>query len=221
MTYNFSLPQFRPALLKTLLTNLVYLQPRIALKIPIIVSSRTIVKGSGKIAIDGKIFPGMVKLGFSGLDFSVQHFPHTLIQLDGHLSLKGFSFIGVGSRIFINQNGIMELGEKFTASSEITIVCNKHITIGDDVIISWGTQIMDTDFHKILYNGEHVNIDKDINIGSHTWISSHVIIGKGVKIAENSIIAAGSVLTKDYPDSNSLLGGVPAKVLRSGVDWMR
>jgi acetyltransferase-like isoleucine patch superfamily enzyme len=42
------------------------------------------------------------------------------------------------------------------------------------------------------------------------------VIG-GVTIGENSVVAAGSVVTKDVP-ADTLVGGNPAKVIRSIVE---
>ena len=39
------------------------------------------------------------------------------------------------------------------------------------------------------------------------------MICPGVTIGENSVVGAGAVVTKDVPD-NTLVGGVPAKVIR-------
>lgn len=39
-------------------------------------------------------------------------------------------------------------------------------------------------------------------------------ITPGVTIGENSVVAAGSVVTKDVPD-NVVVGGVPAKIIKN------
>ena len=41
---------------------------------------------------------------------------------------------------------------------------------------------------------------------------------KGVRIGKGSIVAAGAVVTSDVPP-NSMVGGVPAKVIKSDVTW--
>ena len=53
-----------------------------------------------------------------------------------------------------------------------------------------------------------------ITIGNDVWIGGNVTILPGVNIGNNVIVAAGAVVTKDVPD-NSLVGGVPAKVIRT------
>lgn len=46
----------------------------------------------------------------------------------------------------------------------------------------------------------------------------NAIILKGVHIGNNSIIAAGAVVTKDVP-KNSIVAGVPAKVIKNNITW--
>ena len=41
---------------------------------------------------------------------------------------------------------------------------------------------------------------------------------KGVTIGEGSIIAAGALVNKDVPPK-SLVGGVPARVIKENVEW--
>lgn len=55
---------------------------------------------------------------------------------------------------------------------------------------------------------------KGISIGKNCWIGAKVTILDGVTIGSNCVIAAGAVVTKDMP-SNAVIGGVPAKVIRS------
>jgi acetyltransferase-like isoleucine patch superfamily enzyme len=49
------------------------------------------------------------------------------------------------------------------------------------------------------------------------WIAAGAIISGGVTVGEHSVVAAGSVVTKDVP-ANSLVGGNPARVIRSIAD---
>lgn len=53
-----------------------------------------------------------------------------------------------------------------------------------------------------------------IHIKKNAWIGAHASILQGVTIGENSIVAAGSVVTKDVPD-NVLVGGIPAKIIKA------
>jgi acetyltransferase-like isoleucine patch superfamily enzyme len=56
-------------------------------------------------------------------------------------------------------------------------------------------------------------IGKPIVIEKNVWIAAGAIIIGGVTVGENSVVAAGSVVTKDIPP-NTLVGGNPAKVIR-------
>lgn len=55
---------------------------------------------------------------------------------------------------------------------------------------------------------------KGIKIGKNCWIGSKVTILDGVEIGDGCIIAAGAVVNKSFP-ANSILGGVPAKLLKT------
>lgn len=58
---------------------------------------------------------------------------------------------------------------------------------------------------------------KGIKVGANCWIGSKVTILDGVEVGEGSIIAAGAVVNKSFP-ANSIIGGVPAKLIKSRTD---
>ena len=60
---------------------------------------------------------------------------------------------------------------------------------------------------------QHLGVAKPVTIGSDVWLGGNVTILPGVTIGNNVIVAAGAVVTKDVPD-NSLVGGVPARLIR-------
>ena len=63
-----------------------------------------------------------------------------------------------------------------------------------------------------------------ITIEDETWIGANVAITAGVKIGKHSVIAAGSVVTKDIPPYSVAVGN-PAKIIKrydfDRNDWMR
>lgn len=73
-------------------------------------------------------------------------------------------------------------------------------------------------------NHEHGQLDvpirlqsvsrKGIKIGKNCWIGSKVTILDGVELGDGCIIAAGAVVTKSFP-ANSMIGGLPARLLKS------
>lgn len=58
-----------------------------------------------------------------------------------------------------------------------------------------------------------VEFGKPVRIGQDCWIGGGAIICPGVTIGNRSVVAAGAVVTKDVP-ANSLVAGVPARVLK-------
>lgn len=54
---------------------------------------------------------------------------------------------------------------------------------------------------------------KDVIIGKKCWIGMNAIILPGVKLGDNTIVGAGSVVTKSFPDGNLVIAGNPAKII--------
>ena len=56
--------------------------------------------------------------------------------------------------------------------------------------------------------------ERDVTIGEDCWIGAGTIIVAGVSIGDRTVVAAGSVVTKDIPP-DSIAAGVPARVIRA------
>ncbi|WP_255312355.1 hypothetical protein [Companilactobacillus heilongjiangensis] len=59
-----------------------------------------------------------------------------------------------------------------------------------------------------------ITYTEPITVGNDVWIGGNVTVIADVNIGSNVIIAAGAVVVKDVPD-NSIVGGVPAKVIKT------
>ena len=85
------------------------------------------------------------------------------------------------------------------------------IEVEDNVQIGPGVTIVTTnhDFHD-----HNTLICGKVTIKRNVWIGCRVTIMPGVTVGENAVVAGGAVVTKDVP-ANSVVGGVPAKVIKT------
>ena len=113
-----------------------------------------------------------------------------------------------------DNGGNIHVGNNFFANYNVTILDNREVRIGDNVMIGPHTLIA-TVGHPLspAKRRAHSAIAKPIIIGNDVWIGGNVTIMPGLTIGNNVVIAAGAVVTKDVPD-NSLVAGVPAKKVR-------
>jgi len=75
--------------------------------------------------------------------------------------------------------------------------------------------VMDSDFHDISPEKRIGGTPKTgkVVIADNVWIGDRVTILKGSTIGRNSVVAAGAVVSGEFP-ANVVIGGVPAKVIR-------
>jgi len=96
----------------------------------------------------------------------------------------------------------------------------KKITIGNDCMFSDGITIRTGDSHAIIEvtTGRKLNPEEDVIVGNHVWLTQNVTILKGASIGDDCIVGTGSVVSGKFAE-NSVLSGIPAKVMKSGVTW--
>ncbi len=161
------------------------------------------------------------------------------IVIGEKLGIRGrctITIVGNNSSIIIGENFRIHAGYMILAgdNSEIKIskdcafrhpelVCmedNANITIGENCLFAHHVMLRTSDAHSILDNisKKRLNHAKDIHIGDHVWLADNTTILKGVTVGNNSVVATRSLVTKDVPD-NSIVAGVPAKVIKSNINW--
>jgi acetyltransferase-like isoleucine patch superfamily enzyme len=87
------------------------------------------------------------------------------------------------------------------------------ITIGDNVLIGPKVNLV-SENHPIDPTQRKSLIGKPIVIKDNAWIGASATILPGITVGENSIVAAGSIVTKDVPD-NTIVAGNPAKQIKT------
>ena len=65
-----------------------------------------------------------------------------------------------------------------------------------------------------FFENEKVEAAPPIQIGDHSWIGSHAVLLPGVVLGKFTIVGAGAVVTKSFPDGYVVIGGNPAHIIR-------
>lgn len=143
---------------------------------------------------------------------------------DNTVEIGKSCIIGHNCSIRIEGNGCnVSIGDGTTMTRDIHICVQEDgmsITVGKDCMFSNNIIVRTSDSHPIYKDGQRINPPAPIVIGNHVWIAPETTILKGVTIGDNCILASKSLLTKSVAES-CLVAGLPAKVVKTGVNWTR
>ncbi len=136
------------------------------------------------------MFGDNVRIGAFSRIVAATSFDHvgSYIRIGNNVGIGEFAYLGGGGGLEIGDDCI--IGQYLSCHPE-----NHNFGCGDRPIRLQGVT------------------RKGIRIGRNCWIGSKVTILDGVTIGDNCVIAAGAVVTKSMP-SDSVIGGVPARVLK-------
>ncbi len=138
-------------------------------------------------------------------------------------------------RILMERLTGKSIDENFALFPPFHTDCGKNITIGKNVFINAGCKFQDQggiaigDGALIGHNVVMATLNHDlvpenrgsmhpapIVIGKNVWIGANATILPGVTIEDGAIVAAGAVVTKDAA-ANTIVGGIPAKLIKDIV----
>jgi len=205
---------------KTLYFNIRYFGVD-GLKFPVILSHKVKLKScKGEIKIKGRLKKGMFIWGYTGIPIATMKEISVWNNL-GTVILKGFVNLGVGTKIYVGKGAELSLGNNFEITANSAIICEKKIEFGDDCLISWDVQIMDTDAHSVISSdtGVQKNMSRPIRIGNHVWVGLGVLILKGAEVPNNCVIAARSVIRSIYTEENAIIKSVFANKIIHNINW--
>ena len=140
-----------------------------------------------------------------------------------------------GNFVIENESGNISIGDRsFIGGGNFISI--ERIEIGNDVLISWGGTFMDNNAHSLNWEDRSKDVQdwkkgiEENKIGAYknwknvssapiiikdkAWIGFDVIILKGVTIGVGSVVAAGSVVTKDVTDY-TVVAGNPATFVKN------
>jgi acetyltransferase-like isoleucine patch superfamily enzyme len=122
----------------------------------------------------------------------------------------------------VSDGGTLVIGQATTIEQAHIVSQGAAVEIGEDCVLSQGVDIRNTDAHAILDlgSGERINPDETVRIGRHVWMGKQAMVLKGTTIGDGAIVAPRALVAEDLPP-NSQCAGVPARVLRRDIAWVR
>ena len=153
-------------------------------------------------------------------------------RIQPHSPIHGIS-IGddshiAGQLLVMCGTGSISVGRECFVGEGARVWSASRVEIGDRVLIAHGVQMFDNRTHPLDARERHQQAQallsrgempdarlldgKPIRVAEDAWIGANSIIGRGLTIGAASIVAAGSVVTRDVP-AGAIVGGNPARLL--------
>lgn len=115
---------------------------------------------------------------------------------------KGFKALKINEQCFIGDECLLDLADDIILEHDVTIA--ERVTVLTHINVGYKDHPLQKYFPAM---------NKPVIFEKGCFVGANSVILAGVKIGSCSFIAAGSIVTKDVP-SNTLAGGVPAKIIR-------
>jgi len=106
----------------------------------------------------------------------------------------------------------INIGKNVFVNHACTFMDRGGITLEDNVLIGPKVNLVTTN-HPLKPSERRATISHPIVIKRNAWIGAAATILAGVTIGENSVVAAGAVVKSDVPP-NTVVGGIPAKIIK-------
>ena len=207
-------------LIKSIYVNFRYLPLCQAIYLPIWITNNFKIRKlkRGQIILDVPNRKSII-LGDGGSPALQEFHGGLFLDRGAKLICHGFTVISQGTVFRLDKDAKIELGDKFYCNKNCFFRSSDIIKFGDHCAVGWNVQINTNDGHEVYYDDKICVNHGNIFIGENVWLTSNTIVCKNTSIADGCILAQGAVLTKKITDKNSLIGGVPAKVIKKGVRW--
>ncbi|MGQ8366335.1 acyltransferase [Glaciecola sp. 1036] len=149
------------------------------------------------------------------ISISIAEF-NTKISIGDNCFGKFFISIWGASTVNIDPN---------TSSNGCRVICdNGDVHIGEDCMIADHVIFQCGDQHGIVNveSGDIVNADRaSVKVGEHVWLARQTTLLNSSNVLSGSVVGLGSVVSRGTFEKNSILLGIPAKVVRNGFTWSR
>lgn len=150
-----------------------------------------------------KLWSRILMYGYKELFFAAGN----NVKFDPIFSRFSYRTISLGSNVFISSGAVF-------SADRSRIIIGSYVMFGPNVVVSGGDHdITQTDKPMFMVKDKAAACDADVVIEDDVWVGANSIILKGVTIGMGSIVAAGSIVTKNV-DPFCIYAGAPARKIK-------
>lgn len=148
------------------------------------------------------------------------------------LNMKGMKYFHLGSDSTIGKDSRflcvddykgmkytpeIRIGDNVYVAYHFSVMSAAPVIIEDNTLIASGV-VITSENHGIDPEASNSYADiplkaEPVHIGKGCWIGENVIITPGVELGDRCIVAAGAVVTKNFPEY-CMIGGIPARIIK-------
>lgn len=128
------------------------------------------------------------------------------INREFHGMIHFTSRITQPDRIKIYGNNQKSVRFSFASSGGCYFQGINGIEVGGGTIFAYGVKVISSN-HDKNDKKKHIKTNP-IKIGENVWLGANTIILPGVQIGDNSIVGAGAVVTKSFPNNSIIVGNL-------------
>ena len=132
-----------------------------------------------------KIFRQNAKVGWAVHHTSTIHAPEKIIRGKN-------VYPGDSPGVYINANNGVYIGDYTNIGPNVGIISSNHDAVNNDMQVQ----------------------EAPVHVGAHCWMGMGAIILPGVSLGDFTIVGAGAVVTKSFPDGYCVIAGNPATVIK-------
>jgi len=139
-----------------------------------------------------------------------------LLEIDRSASVRIGRGVVMRRNALLQVRGDLSIGARTFFNQSLHLCCFDRVTIGRECRFGELVSIHDenhlVDAETTIDEGRFTTAP--IHVGDRVWIGAKATILGGVTIGDDAVVAAHAVVVRDVP-AGALVGGVPAKVIRS------
>ena len=167
-------------------------------------------------------------------DGSMIGFPQSVLFGEGRIAIGRGTTVGplasisagMPSQAGMRGEPIITIGDRCTLGKGIGIVAHERVEIGDDIWTGHYVYVTDQNhgYEDVeLPIGVQMWKNEPVSIGDGSWLGHGAIVLPGSRLGRHVVVAAGAVVAGLHADDNTVIAGVPARVVRryvAGEGWV-